>query len=156
MVRDRLILGLRDKSLTESLQMDSDLTLKAAVAKARLRETVHRQQQSHGYSSSRHDDTHAAGLEFHCILDVLQLSESLEDIRKGLCWRVKLFEIDDLGRLGRDLHRVVIIDNSPASYIFHPDNAVTATAATGGGGGMVSPAFPTPPGTQMNGLLQNS
>ncbi|CAN8023546.1 unnamed protein product [Ixodes persulcatus] len=30
----------------------------------------------------------------------------------------------DLGRLGRDLHRVVIIDNSPASYIFHPDNAV--------------------------------
>ncbi|XP_072142149.1 carboxy-terminal domain RNA polymerase II polypeptide A small phosphatase 1-like isoform X1 [Dermacentor andersoni] len=32
--------------------------------------------------------------------------------------------VQDLGRLGRDLHRVVIIDNSPASYIFHPDNAV--------------------------------
>ncbi len=28
-------------------------------------------------------------------------------------------------RLGRDLSQVVIIDNSPASYIFHPDNAVS-------------------------------
>ena len=32
--------------------------------------------------------------------------------------------VKDLSRLGRDLHRVIIIDNSPASYIFHPDNAV--------------------------------
>lgn len=32
--------------------------------------------------------------------------------------------VKDLGRLGRDLHKVVIVDNSPASYIFHPDNAV--------------------------------
>ena len=31
----------------------------------------------------------------------------------------------DLSRLGRDLGQVVIIDNSPASYIFHPDNAVS-------------------------------
>ncbi len=31
----------------------------------------------------------------------------------------------DLNRLGRDLKRVVIIDNSPASYAFHPDNAVS-------------------------------
>ncbi|CAG2100093.1 unnamed protein product [Medioppia subpectinata] len=32
--------------------------------------------------------------------------------------------VKDLGRLGRDLNKVVIVDNSPASYIFHPDNAV--------------------------------
>lgn len=32
--------------------------------------------------------------------------------------------VKDLNRLGRDLHKVIIIDNSPASYIFHPDNAV--------------------------------
>ncbi|XP_021180750.2 uncharacterized protein LOC105938025 isoform X2 [Fundulus heteroclitus] len=32
--------------------------------------------------------------------------------------------VKDLSRLGRDLKRVIIIDNSPASYIFHPDNAV--------------------------------
>ena len=31
----------------------------------------------------------------------------------------------DLGKLGRDLRKVVIIDNSPASYIFNPDNAVS-------------------------------
>ena len=33
--------------------------------------------------------------------------------------------VKDLSRLGRDLHKVVIMDNSPASYIFHPDNAVS-------------------------------
>ncbi|CAH0389662.1 unnamed protein product [Bemisia tabaci] len=32
--------------------------------------------------------------------------------------------VKDLTRLGRDLQRVVIVDNSPASYVFHPDNAV--------------------------------
>ncbi|KAI1285704.1 Carboxy-terminal domain RNA polymerase II polypeptide A small phosphatase 1 [Halotydeus destructor] len=32
--------------------------------------------------------------------------------------------VKDLGRIGRDLHKVIIVDNSPASYIFHPDNAV--------------------------------
>lgn len=30
----------------------------------------------------------------------------------------------DLTRLGRDLKKVIIVDNSPASYAFHPDNAV--------------------------------
>ena len=32
--------------------------------------------------------------------------------------------VQDLSRLGRDLAQVVIVDNSPASYIFHPENAV--------------------------------
>jgi len=32
--------------------------------------------------------------------------------------------VKDLNRLGRDLKRVVIVDNSPASYAFHPENAV--------------------------------
>lgn len=37
-----------------------------------------------------------------------------------------LFDLfQDLSRLGRDLSKVVIVDNSPASYIFHPDNAVS-------------------------------
>lgn len=39
----------------------------------------------------------------------------------------------DLSRLGRDLRRVLILDNSPASYVFHPDNAVSASQARGGG-----------------------
>uniref|UniRef100_A0A8C6PJ02 Mitochondrial import inner membrane translocase subunit TIM50 n=1 Tax=Nothobranchius furzeri TaxID=105023 RepID=A0A8C6PJ02_NOTFU len=32
--------------------------------------------------------------------------------------------VKDLSRLGRELRKVIIIDNSPASYIFHPENAV--------------------------------
>lgn len=33
--------------------------------------------------------------------------------------------VKDLSRLGRELHNVIIVDNSPASYIFHPENAVS-------------------------------
>ncbi|XP_050798758.1 CTD small phosphatase-like protein isoform X2 [Gopherus flavomarginatus] len=32
--------------------------------------------------------------------------------------------VKDLSRLGRELSKVIIVDNSPASYIFHPENAV--------------------------------
>ena len=32
--------------------------------------------------------------------------------------------VKDLARLGRDLSKTIIIDNSPASYSFHPSNAV--------------------------------
>ncbi len=31
----------------------------------------------------------------------------------------------DLSKLGRDITQCCIIDNSPQSYIFHPDNAVS-------------------------------
>ena len=33
--------------------------------------------------------------------------------------------LQDLNRLGRDLNKIVIVDNSPASYMFHPRNAVS-------------------------------
>ena len=33
-------------------------------------------------------------------------------------------KFQDLGRLGRELNKIIIVDNSPASYIFHPENAV--------------------------------
>jgi carboxy-terminal domain RNA polymerase II polypeptide A small phosphatase len=29
-----------------------------------------------------------------------------------------------LGRIGRDLKNIIIIDNSAASYLFHPENAI--------------------------------
>jgi len=32
--------------------------------------------------------------------------------------------VKDLSKLGRELPQVIIVDNSPASYIFHPENAV--------------------------------
>ncbi|XP_049517060.1 uncharacterized protein LOC125942855 [Dermacentor silvarum] len=45
MIRDRFVVGLSDAKLSESLQMDANLTLASALAKARLKETVQRQQQ---------------------------------------------------------------------------------------------------------------
>ncbi|KAJ2129145.1 Carboxy-terminal domain RNA polymerase II polypeptide A small phosphatase 1, partial [Coemansia sp. RSA 921] len=32
--------------------------------------------------------------------------------------------VKDLSRLGRDVSQSIIIDNSPASYAFHPNNAI--------------------------------
>ncbi|MEQ2194291.1 CTD (Carboxy-terminal domain, RNA polymerase II, polypeptide A) small, partial [Xenoophorus captivus] len=53
----------------------------------------------------------------------------------GSVFRTRLFRescvfhqgcyVKDLSRLGRDLNRTLILDNSPASYIFHPNNAVS-------------------------------
>lgn len=37
--------------------------------------------------------------------------------------------VKDLSRLGRELSKVIIVDNSPASYIFHPENAVSIQSA---------------------------
>lgn len=52
--------------------------------------------------------------------------------------------VKDLSRLGRDLRRIIIVDNSPASYIFHPDNAVRTPGGRGGNGGEVVGATPQP------------
>jgi len=32
--------------------------------------------------------------------------------------------VKDLGRMGRDIRKIIILDNSPASYMFNPENAV--------------------------------
>ena len=44
MIRDRLVVGIRDISLSERLQMDPDLTLEKAKKTIRQREAVHEQQ----------------------------------------------------------------------------------------------------------------
>lgn len=41
--------------------------------------------------------------------------------------------VKDLSRLGRELSKVIIVDNSPASYIFHPENAVSSRRGEAGG-----------------------
>lgn len=40
-------------------------------------------------------------------------------------WNGLLIVFQDLSKLGRDLKHVLIVDNSPASYSFHPENAVS-------------------------------
>ncbi|XP_075533767.1 uncharacterized protein LOC142566761 [Dermacentor variabilis] len=44
LIRDRFVVGLRDQLLSEELQMDPNLTLSTAFAKARTSETVQKQQ----------------------------------------------------------------------------------------------------------------
>ena len=36
--------------------------------------------------------------------------------------------VKDLSKLGRDLDRTIIIDNSPASYLFQPQNAIPCSS----------------------------
>lgn len=72
---------------------------------------------------------------FLLIIYNLQYADPVADLldRWGV-FRVRLFRescvfhrgnyVKDLNKLGRDLQKVIIVDNSPASYIFHPDNAV--------------------------------
>ena len=44
MIRDRIVVGLRDAHLSEKLQLEADLTLDKAVTQARQAEAVKQQQ----------------------------------------------------------------------------------------------------------------
>lgn len=46
LVRDCLVVGIRDSALSEMLQMDATLTLDAAKKAVRQKEAVHEQQQT--------------------------------------------------------------------------------------------------------------
>uniref|UniRef100_A0A9L0TPZ3 protein-serine/threonine phosphatase n=1 Tax=Equus caballus TaxID=9796 RepID=A0A9L0TPZ3_HORSE len=75
---------------------------------------------------------------FECVLFTASLAKYADPVADLLdkwgAFRARLFRescvfhrgnyVKDLSRLGRDLRRVLILDNSPASYVFHPDNAV--------------------------------
>nr|XP_032620353.1 LOW QUALITY PROTEIN: carboxy-terminal domain RNA polymerase II polypeptide A small phosphatase 1 [Chelonoidis abingdonii] len=75
---------------------------------------------------------------FECVLFTASLAKYADPVADLLdkwgAFRARLFRescvfhrgnyVKDLSRLGRDLSRIIIVDNSPASYIFHPDNAV--------------------------------
>uniref|UniRef100_A0A8C9S3F9 protein-serine/threonine phosphatase n=1 Tax=Scleropages formosus TaxID=113540 RepID=A0A8C9S3F9_SCLFO len=81
---------------------------------------------------------HRMGEMFECILFTASLAKYADPVTDLLdqsgVFRARLFRescvfhqgcyVKDLSRLGRDLHRTLILDNSPASYIFHPENAV--------------------------------
>uniref|UniRef100_A0A8C3P5H3 protein-serine/threonine phosphatase n=1 Tax=Chrysemys picta bellii TaxID=8478 RepID=A0A8C3P5H3_CHRPI len=84
---------------------------------------------------------------FECVLFTASLAKYADPVADLLdkwgAFRARLFRescvfhrgnyVKDLSRLGRDLSRIIIVDNSPASYIFHPDNAV----GSGRGGGQL-------------------
>ncbi|XP_062842321.1 carboxy-terminal domain RNA polymerase II polypeptide A small phosphatase 2 [Trichomycterus rosablanca] len=78
------------------------------------------------------------GEMFECVLFTASLAKYADPVTDLLdhcgVFRTRLFRescvfhhgcyVKDLSRLGRQLNRTLILDNSPASYIFHPDNAV--------------------------------
>lgn len=82
------------------------------------------------------------GEMFECVLFTASLAKYADPVADLLdkwgVFRARLFRescvfhrgnyVKDLSRLGRDLNKVVIVDNSPASYIFHPDNAVPVSS----------------------------
>jgi len=82
------------------------------------------------------------GEMFECVLFTASLAKYADPVADLLdkygTFKTRLFRescvfhkgnyVKDLNRLGRDLRQVVIIDNSPQSYIFHPDNAVPVTS----------------------------
>ncbi|KPM06469.1 Meteorin-like protein [Sarcoptes scabiei] len=75
---------------------------------------------------------------YECVLFTASLAKYADPVADLLdrwgVFRARLFRescifhygnyVKDLSRLGRDLNKVVIVDNSPASYSFHPNNAV--------------------------------
>lgn len=75
---------------------------------------------------------------FECVLFTASLAKYADPVADLLdkygTFRARLFRescvfhrgnyVKDLSKLGRDLKHVLIVDNSPASYSFHPENAV--------------------------------
>lgn len=82
------------------------------------------------------------GQLYECVLFTASLAKYADPVADLLdkwdTFRSRLFReacvyfrgnyVKDLSKLGRDLTQVIICDNSPASYIFHPDNAVPVTS----------------------------
>jgi len=59
------------------------------------------------------------------VLDLLDKHKVVnERLFREACVNHKGNYVKDLGRMGRDIKRIIIIDNSPASYMFNPENAV--------------------------------
>ena len=79
---------------------------------------------------------------YECVLFTASLAKYADPVTDLLdkwdVFRARLFRescvfhrgnyVKDLSRLGREVGQVIILDNSPASYIFHPENAVPCTS----------------------------
>ncbi|XP_071791276.1 CTD small phosphatase-like protein isoform X2 [Asterias amurensis] len=79
---------------------------------------------------------------YECVLFTASLAKYADPVAdlldKSGVFRSRLFRescvfhrgnyIKDLSRLGRKLERILIVDNSPASYIFHQDNAIPVSS----------------------------
>ncbi|KAK9700673.1 hypothetical protein K7432_012077 [Basidiobolus ranarum] len=59
------------------------------------------------------------------VMDLLDVHKSVKHrLFRESCHNHRGSYVKDLSQLGRDIRHVLIVDNSPTSYIFHPNNAV--------------------------------
>ncbi|KAG2132777.1 HAD-like domain-containing protein [Suillus clintonianus] len=59
------------------------------------------------------------------VMDYLDINKTVSHrLFRESCFRYRGNYVKDLSQLGRPMADTIIIDNSPASYIFHPTNAV--------------------------------
>jgi RNA polymerase II subunit A small phosphatase-like protein len=59
------------------------------------------------------------------VLDLLDVHKVVRSrLFRESCINYKGNYVKDLSKLGRELNHTIIIDNSPPSYLFHPENAV--------------------------------
>eukprot|EP01114_Cavostelium_apophysatum_P013352 TRINITY_DN3216_c0_g1_i1.p1 TRINITY_DN3216_c0_g1~~TRINITY_DN3216_c0_g1_i1.p1 ORF type:complete len:257 (-),score=64.59 TRINITY_DN3216_c0_g1_i1:375-1145(-) len=59
------------------------------------------------------------------VLDLLDIHKVVKyRLFREACSNYKGNYVKDLNRIGRDLKHSIIIDNSPTSYLFHPENAI--------------------------------
>jgi len=59
------------------------------------------------------------------VLDLLDVHKVVRTrLFREACSNYKGNYVKDLSKLGRELNNVIIIDNSPPSYLFHPENAI--------------------------------
>ncbi|KAK9761513.1 hypothetical protein K7432_013538 [Basidiobolus ranarum] len=59
------------------------------------------------------------------VLDLLDIHKTITHrLFRESCYNHCGNYVKDLSQLGRDIRHVMIVDNSPASYLFHPSNAV--------------------------------
>jgi len=62
------------------------------------------------------------------VLDLLDIHKVIRSrLFREACCNHKGNYVKDLSKLGRELSQTVIIDNSAASYLFHPQNAIPVT-----------------------------
>ncbi|KAI7934919.1 hypothetical protein MJO29_016182 [Puccinia striiformis f. sp. tritici] len=63
------------------------------------------------------------------VLDILDIHKVVRHrLFRESCYNHKGNYVKDLSQLGRPIQDTIIIDNSPASYVFHPNNAVPVSS----------------------------
>ncbi|KZV93693.1 NLI interacting factor [Exidia glandulosa HHB12029] len=63
------------------------------------------------------------------VLDKLDIHKAVTHrLFREHCYNHKGVYVKDLSQLGRPIEGTIILDNSPASYIFHPNNAVPVSS----------------------------